>query len=285
MRTDYVWSFILLICLGAALPVQAAESDIVAKMGSIEIKRDEFERLVGKLPAKPNSEQLQAMNQALRAELVRRALLAEAGKTGWDKKPEVEKQIEAARQQVVVTTFMNNQARPAADYPSDADVQAAYAANKSVLVRPAQVHLAQIYLKEQPKAEEASKLAHEKGVDFGALSKTYSQHADSAQHGGDMGWLALESLAPEIRSVVEKMAAGEVSKPVKGNEGWHVLKVIEKKAAEALSLSEAKPQIVQSLRLRKAQENEQQYLDNLLAREPLSINEIALSKIPPAQAK
>jgi len=111
------------------------------------------------------------------------------------------------------------------------------------------------------------------------LSAQYSQHVESARNNGDMGWLTVDALTPEVRTVTEKLMPGEVSKPIKVANGWHVLKLIERKAAETIPFAEVHERLVQSLRLKRAQENEQRYLDQLVAKTPITINEIALSNI------
>ena len=280
---------VLLLCAGMSLAADSfaagSGDEILARMGNIEIKRADMEKLVGPLPAKATAEQVKALDQALRTELMRRALLSEALRAQWDKKPEVLHQIEAAREQVIVTNYINHQTRPTSDYPKEADIQAAYEANKSQLVRPPQVHLAQIYTTDMAKADEVGKKVREKGADFAQLSAQYSQHAESARNNGDMGWLTVDALTPEVRTVAEKLAPGEVSQPIKVANGWHVLKLIERKAAETIPLAEVHERLAQSLRLKRAQENEQRYLDQLIAKTPITINEIALSNIGAAPNK
>lgn len=274
--------------LFASLSATAAESpnDVVAKMGSIEIKRTELEQMLSL--AKANTPEarppLQAIDQALRAELLRRALMEEAQRAAWDKRPEVQQQLERAREQVIVTSFIDQQARPAANYPSESEIQSAYEANKAKLVQPPQVHLAQIYLpdaaadaRRSEAAEDIWKQASKKGADFASLARKHSKHSESAAKGGDMGWLQADLLVPEIRSTAQQLAVGEISKPIKSSTGWHILKVLERKAATQRTLAEARENLIQSLRLKKAQENEQQYLNQLVAKTPITINEIAIS--------
>ena len=275
----------LAVGLLASLGAGAAEApnDVVAKMGSIEIKRGELEQMLSlaKANASEARPSLSAIDQALRAELLRRALMEEAKRNAWDKRPEVQQQLERAREQVIVTSYINQQARPAAGYPSEAEIQAAYEANKAKLVQPPQVKLAQIYLPDTAKpaesADEVWKQASKKGADFAGLARKHSKHGESAAKGGDMGWVQEELLAPEIRPAVQQLAAGEISKPVKSAGGWHILKVLERKAATQRSLAEVRQSLVESMRLAKAQENEQQYLNQLIAKTPITVNEIAIS--------
>jgi parvulin-like peptidyl-prolyl isomerase len=94
-----------------------------------------------------------------------------------------------------------------------------------------------------------------------------------------MGWLSAKDLVPSIRETLEGLKKGEIGKPVQGTEGYHILKLEERKESEVLPLDKVKPVLVQNLRLRRAQEIEAAYLDALLAKTPVAINGIALSEL------
>ena len=272
----------------ASLSAMAAGSaeDVVAKMGANEIKRSELDQMLKDAVQANGTEihpSVKAMDNALRAELIRRALLAEAKGATWDKRPEVQQQIERAREQVIVTSFINQQVRPAPGYPSQQEIQTAYDANKALFMQPPQVRLLQIFLPSATysaeKAEDLWKRANEKGADFAELARKYSKHAEGAAKGGDMGWLQQDLLVPEIRLATQKLAVGEIAKPIKAADGWHILKVAERKSAIQKTLAEVRDSLVQSMRLKKAQENEQQYLNQLVVKTPITVDEIALSSL------
>lgn len=283
----------LLVGLSAA--AADGPDEVVAKMGAIEIKRDELDRMLN-AGQENNSEaslSRQAVAQALRTELIRRALLSEARRNAWDKRPDVQRQIEVAREQVIVTSFIDQQVRPAVDYPSAEEVQSAYDANKPLFMQPTQLHLMQIYLpaagsnadsskKARQKADELWKQANKKGADFSELARKYSKHAESAGRGGDMGWLQEDLLVPEIRAVAQKLSIGEISSPVKAADGWHIVKMVERKAPSQKQLAEVRDRLIRSMRLKKAQENEQQYLNQLLTNTPITVNESSLSSFKDA---
>lgn len=287
-----MWSMKTTVLIGllASFNVLAADSpnDVVAKMGSIEIKRSELDQMLNL--AKANTPEarppLQAIDQALRAELLRRVLMEEAKRAEWDKRPEVQQQLERAREQVIVTSFINQQARPATAYPSEAEIQSAYETNKAQLIQAPQVHLAQIYFpddgsatKPSERVEDLRKQVTKKGADFASLARQHSKHAESAAKGGDMGWLQEDLLTPEIRPTVQQLAVGEIGKPIKSASGWHILKVLERKPAKQRTLAEVRESLIESMRLKKAQENEQQYLNQLITKTPITINEIAISSL------
>lgn len=296
-------SKILSIILGTALALaitvaDAADSkpdargEVVAKMGAIEIRRGEVEQILG-LKSGEALPPMAQIDQALRAELLRRTLLEEARRKEWEKRPEIRQQLERAKEQVIVSSFVNQQARPPADYPAEPEIKAVYEANKSLFMQPARFHLQQIFVSDAGadqaaseaaarQADELWKLAREKGTDFSELARKHSGHAESAAKGGDMGWVAENTLLPEIRTVIQGLGVGEIGKPVKVQNGWHILKLVERKATAQQTLSEVRDSLVQTLRLNKAAENEQKYLSQLAAKTPIVVNEISLSALKSA---
>jgi peptidylprolyl isomerase len=281
--------FLSVTAAGAADTKPDAKGEVVAKMGNIEIRRGEVDQILG-LKGGEALPSMAQIDQALRGELLRRKVLEEARRKEWDKRPEVRQQIEVAKEGVLVSSFVNNQARPSADYPSEPEIKAAYEANKSRFMQPARFHLQQIYVADNstgPKESEAAaqradelwKLARETGADFSALARKHSVHAESAARGGDMGWLADDALIPEIRTVIQGLGAGEISKPVKAQNGWHVLKLLERKASAQQTLPEVRDKLVQHLRMNKGAENEQKYLKQLVEKTPVTVNEISLSTL------
>ena len=64
----------------------------------------------------------------------------------------------------------------------------------------------------------------EKGRDFGELARQYSQDGSAAQ-GGDLGWFGDGMMVPEFESAVQKLKKGQVSRPVRTQFGWHLIKL------------------------------------------------------------
>jgi peptidylprolyl isomerase len=278
-----------LACALAAAPAFAQET--VARMGSVSISVAEVRALLDAQPPevrKALAASPEALEQSLRTELVRRAVAAEAEAKGWDKRPEVAARLARAREEVVVTTYVNELARPAADYPSAAEVQAFYDANRDKLQLPQRWRVSQIYVKRPAeksaadaaarKAADLAARARAPGADFAALAKAGSEH-ESAGAGGDVGWLAEAAMIPEIRSVVPKLAKGQVTEVVETADGWHILKLVDVAAAGPAPLEAVRPQIVNTLRLQRAQELERKYIDGLMAKTPVSIDKAALDRL------
>ena len=66
------------------------------------------------------------------------------------------------------------------------------------------------------------------GKDFAEAAKSKSL-CPSGKKGGDLGWFGRGQMVKEFEIVVFAMKLNEVSKPVKTQFGWHLIKVVEAK--------------------------------------------------------
>jgi peptidyl-prolyl cis-trans isomerase SurA len=68
------------------------------------------------------------------------------------------------------------------------------------------------------------------GQDFGVLAEKYSQDEGSNKNKGEMNWVAsLSGYPEEFKDVAFTLNKDEVSKPIKTNFGFHIIKLIEKR--------------------------------------------------------
>ena len=99
------------------------------------------------------------------------------------------------------------------------------------------------------------------GADFGELAKLNSADG-SASRGGDLDWVLPGDTVPEFERVMLALKPGEVSQPFKSPFGWHLVQVLERRAA-GLSLDRRRLQARQALKERKADEAYQEWLRQL----------------------
>ncbi|MEW6411785.1 MAG: peptidylprolyl isomerase [Candidatus Zixiibacteriota bacterium] len=64
------------------------------------------------------------------------------------------------------------------------------------------------------------------GANFAELAQYYSEDV-TAQSGGDLGWFRQGQMVGPFDSTVFSMKRGEISKPVKTEFGWHIIKLLE----------------------------------------------------------
>ena len=79
-----------------------------------------------------------------------------------------------------------------------------------------------ILVKDQRKAEELYERA-KKGESFQSLAHQYST-CPSKEKGGDLGWFGEGQMVPPFENAVRKMRTGSISRPVRTQFGWHIIK-------------------------------------------------------------
>lgn len=285
---------LLALALAGSAPVIAQE--VIAKMGSTEIKAADLKRLIaGDSAEAQRSGSLDELDQIVRRELVRQALVAEAKAKGFDKSAEFLQKLERVKEQIMVSAYVNSLSKPPADYPSEAELKAAYDTNKASFTIPKQYQLAQIYIaqpanadaattqKIQQRVNDTATKAAARNADFAKLAREASEHKESAAKGGELGWLPEPQIVPEIRAALQTLQKGGVSGAIKSATGWHIVKVIDTKEGSERPLNEVRAYLTDALRLRKAQVSEQQYLADLIKKAPITVNQVELAKY--AQSK
>jgi peptidyl-prolyl cis-trans isomerase SurA len=71
------------------------------------------------------------------------------------------------------------------------------------------------------------------GEDFATLARSNSQDTLSAAKGGSLGWLNKGDTVPAFEDALDALAPGELSKPVKTQFGWHLVKVEERRTHDS----------------------------------------------------
>lgn len=83
--------------------------------------------------------------------------------------------------------------------------------------------------------------------DFATLAKSYSEDEGSKVKGGDLGFFGRGQMVPAFETAAFNSKVGDIVGPVKTNFGYHLIKVLDKKAATVRTLDEAKAEIAQKL--------------------------------------
>ncbi|TYL24969.1 peptidylprolyl isomerase, partial [Streptococcus pyogenes] len=75
------------------------------------------------------------------------------------------------------------------------------------------------------------------------------------------------------------------SEPIKLDDGWHIIKLIDTKASYTRTLPEVRDQLVQQIRSERSTMMRRAYLGELLKQHPPVLNELALSSLLDASKK
>jgi hypothetical protein len=65
------------------------------------------------------------------------------------------------------------------------------------------------------------------GEDFSAMAGKFSDDKDTANRGGNVGFLDKSRIVDPVVAAAYSLKVGEISRPVKGSAGWHLIKVVE----------------------------------------------------------
>ncbi len=126
---------------------------------------------------------------------------------------------------------------------SDAEIDTYMAAEKAAAADRVEVDLAQILVRipenaspeqiaaRKARADEVARQLRT-GADFAKMAATYSDSPDALQ-GGAVGWRDPNRLPPVFAAELAKIKPGQVTPVVRTNVGFHILKMINQRKAEA----------------------------------------------------
>ncbi|MBF0145289.1 MAG: peptidylprolyl isomerase [Magnetococcales bacterium] len=265
---------------------------VIASMGSVKLYASELNKLFVNSDTKARTRVLnnpQLLEQTIREELFKKFIVQQANTTGFDKQPQVQWAMARAGENILLELYLNSKSRPEDNFPNETMIKDAYQENLSHFQVPPQVHVAQIFLpltgdgkndkETTDQVNDLASKAKKPNADFASLAKEFSKHAESSKDGGDMGWIPLNQLLPEVSKVVETMKAGEIKGPIQSPQGLHILKLIETKPASVRSLDEAKPVLIAGLKKQRMEALRAQFLKDLLEKTPAIIDSANLSKL------
>lgn len=272
-----------LLLLAAATPALAADP-VVALAGDKEITASQIQPYLAKVSPAERDALLQnpaALSRAVRAVLLQRQLLDEAKAADWEKNPETQALLARVRDAAISESFLESVTAVPASYPADDEIAALYESRKDSLRLPREYRLAQIFIasaddkaKAKSKADTLAKQV--KSGDFAALAKANSNEPRSAAKGGEVGWLAEESIQPAIRQALAGAGKDSIAGPIQLDDGFYFVKILDVREPRTATLEEVRPQLTAALRQERAALNRQAYLERLQAKSPVTLNEIAL---------
>ncbi len=242
---------------------------VVALRGSVALTADDVRTLLEYIDPTTRA-RLQhdpaALVEFVRGRVLQLALLQEAKDKKWDQRPDIAFRANEAHDAVVTDTYLASVTALDPAYPSDADVQSAYEANKSRFIIPRQYHIAQIYVAGpagasnqtdddlQKRLRALRQQASKPKVDFADLARTSSQDRATSDKGGDLGWVKEDQLVPQIKDAVAGLQAGGISEPLRLPDGWHLIKLLETKPAGVADLADVKDALIKTLRQQRQPE-------------------------------
>lgn len=274
---------------GPTAPPQSAEElgAPLAKIDDVTITLGEFQERINR-----QSPYIRARYTSLEQKkefldsLVRFEVLAkEAYKRGLDKDPEVVRTMK----QVMIQKLMRDEfdAKVTADSVPEADMKAYYDANLVEYVKPEEVRVSAIILKNKAQADrvalEARGDAGKTNKGFRDLVMKYSTDEETKLRGGDLRYFEAankELPAPVVKAAFTLIQTGDVSQTVDaGNGTFYVLKQTGRRKAMTKAFEDAKPAIRNKLFRDSRMKAQKDFVDGLKTAAKVEINEANLAKV------
>ncbi len=133
------------------------------------------------------------------------------------------------------------------------DLRKIYQENLKQYTEPLEVKVQRIFLPVPQGAteEESEKIRREAerllervraGEDFAQLAKAHSRGPEASE-GGVLGFFKEKELVPELESAAFALKAGEASNPIQGRDGYHILRVLERKGGKPKLFADVQQEI------------------------------------------
>ena len=153
------------------------------------------------------------------------------------------------------------------------DVRKVYRDRIEELTIPLEVQVQQIFFAVPREASRERVAAIEKeagevleqaksGGDFAELAKKYSQ-AREGKAGGVLGFFKSKELMPELEEAAFPLKTGEISPLVRSPEGFHILRVMERKGGEPKPFAEAQIKIREEMMQAESEKKLQEWIKAL----------------------
>lgn len=146
-----------------------------------------------------------------------------------------------------------------------------------------EAHVRHILVRAQPTqadADRAEALARRvqadaaRGGDFAALVRRYSRYQGPASPDGDLGFVSLGTLQPNIRTGLDSLGVGQVSGVLANQVGYNIFKVTDKHPERAYTLDEIKNELPEAVQQIQFKERYDEWVKTLRAKAHIKVNNV-----------
>jgi peptidyl-prolyl cis-trans isomerase C len=228
----------------AAPAKPAAKGGALATVNGVAVPQSRADLLVQEQVQRgqPDNEQLR---NAIRDELINREIVAqEAQRAGVTKLPDVQAQIDWARQSIMVNAYLREYARK--NPVTEAEIQKEYDTAKS---RHGDKEYKARHILVETEDQAKGLIAElKKGAKFEDLASKNSKDPGSAARGGDLDWNVPGTFDKQFSDAMVKLEKGKITDaPVKTRFGFHIIQLDDVRPAKFAALGEVRPRIQQML--------------------------------------
>ena len=228
-KTLFLGATIFILGLSVVLASQLfSESEIVlAKVGEALITQRNLDELINKYTQirKGNPLTVEDKKMLLDNFIKGTVLAMEAEREKMDQRPEVKSKLKVYRAEVLVQEYVNSKIQPSITV-TESEVEEKLRENPNLVPRVT-VTLKEILVKTE---KEAAAIYEDlkKGKDFATIASEKSL-APTRVNGGHKRPVSPGQMPKALEEVAFKLKKGELSKPIKTDEGYYILSLVDKK--------------------------------------------------------
>lgn len=236
-----LWAAALaLVLAGPAAADEPAADTVVATVNGTDITLGQMIALREALPAQYLSMEDQQLFDGILEQLIQQTALAQ--EVPEPLLPRDSLTIANQRLAYLANEALNDIADAAV---TDEALQALYDEKYGKVDPGTEYHAAHILVATEEEAK-AIRAELDGGADFAALA-TEKSTGPSGPNGGDLGWFGLGMMVKPFEDAVVALKPDELSDPVQTQFGWHVIKLMETRAATLPTLEETRDELAGEL--------------------------------------
>lgn len=259
-----------------AKPRAEVKGEVLARVNDKTITTEDFKREQEKLPEyiQASLETKDGKKQFLDNLVTRELIVQKAEKSGMDKDAAVASKLEEIKKTLIIEALLKKEIEGKAAF-TEKEAEAYYNSHKDEFKEGEKVKISHIMVKTEKEANDIlGKL--KKKENFAKLAKKYSV-APTAKKGGDSGYIERGMVIPEFeKAAFDLKKTGDISPVFAAASGFHILKLLDRKDAEAQPFEKVKDKIIETQAKKKQKDMFENFVDSLKKEAKLEVNDSLL---------
>ena len=265
--------------------------DILARVGDRVITVSEFQERFNVLPSeRRQGATVEEQKEKALERLVQMTLFSlEARAENIDRQEPVASILRDIVDSILAREYYNMKIKPELTV-TDEEINDYYDGHADEFTDPEMVRARHILIRVAPDATPEEWTAAEKkatelkreidnGANFSKLAKEKFEDRRTKKRGGDLGFVTRENMPEEFPDIVFSLKEGEISEPVKGAKGYHIIKIEMKRPERIRTLAQVKGTLKQKLAKQKDEELLAQTIERLKEKYKVVLNTDLLSSV------
>ncbi|HKW15863.1 MAG TPA: peptidyl-prolyl cis-trans isomerase [Candidatus Krumholzibacteria bacterium] len=227
---------------------------LVAEVNDWQLSQEQLEDVLHRLPDEQRARYSTPDGMAKLAQRMMQEEMAyrEAEKKGFDKREDVAKQLEAARRDILIAKYIEEDVDSKAR-PSDQELHEYYDSHQDLYTQLERMRGQHIFSKDKAKLEELKTRVEEGGEKFTTLAQTYSEDDVTKKDGGDLGYfnpggyIKGIGFSQTFSDQVSVMEPGKIYGPIKWEQGYSLVRINERVPAEVMPFESVRDDIAKKM--------------------------------------